>query len=148
MKKIAMLAALGAVALLSLWQSASAQSDKPYADGPVWLISYVKTKDGMQDAYLRDLATHWVKMMKAAKAKGDIIDYKVVGVTPSSPDDWDMMIFIKVRNFAAMDSIPDQLEALAKSLLGNDDTLHQKAVARNDLRIRWGGRIGREVDFK
>lgn len=143
-----MIAALGAVVLLSLWQSAAAQSDKPYTEGPVWLISYVKIKDGMEDTYLKDLDTHWAKLMKAAKADGDIVDYKVVEGMAANPDDWDLMVLIEVKNYAAIDSIPHQLDLLAKKLLGGDKAPNQKAIARNDLRIRWGSRIGQELDFK
>ena len=47
-----------AVAALSLGIASlcSAQSDAPYTEGPVWTVTMVKTKTGMTDDYLKELA--------------------------------------------------------------------------------------------
>src|SRR5215475_5373143 len=54
------------LALAALWLGITsvcvAQSDAPYTEGPVWTVTMVKTKTGMTDEYLKELA----KTLKAS----------------------------------------------------------------------------------
>lgn len=148
MKKPSFLAIICVLMLLSVSQSASAQAKKPYKEGPVWLVSYVRTKDGMKELYLKDLSTHWVKLMHAAKTEGYIVDYKVLDAPPANPRDWDLMLMVEVKNFGSVDILEKQLDPLAASMLGQDSIQHKTSISRNDLRVQWGQRLLQELDFK
>ena len=148
MKKFIFTSAIVVLILMFCDQNIYAQSDKPYSDGPLWQVQFIRTKPGMTDLYLKNLSDGWVKEMKAAKDAGYIIDYKIFEAQPASENDWDLMLMYEIKNFAMLDGMSDKMEALMKKDGSNDQTLHTQAVSRNDLRILQGGRLTRELDFK
>ena len=148
MKKFIFSSAIVVLILMFCDQNIYAQSDKPYSDGPLWQVQFIRTKPGMTDLYLKNLSDGWVKEMKAAKDAGYIIDYKIFQAQPASENDWDLMLMYEIKNFAMLDGMSDKMEALMKKDGTNDQTLHTQAVSRNDLRILQGGRLTRELDFK
>ncbi len=148
MKKILLIIALGFSSILLFNVNADAQSDKPYTEGPVWMVNFVQTKAGMSETYLRDLSTHWVKIAKEAEAEGIIMDYKVLQSHPATPSDWDLMLLIEIKNYAVLDGIGKKMDALAEKLLGSEDTQHQTALSRNDMRILLGDKLAQELIFK
>ena len=148
MKKFIFSSAIVVLILMFCDQNIYAQSDKPYSDGPLWQVQFIRTKPGMTDLYLKNLSDGWVKEMKAAKDAGYIMDYKVFEAPPGSENDWDLMLMYEIKNFAMLDGMSDKMEALMKKDGSNDQTLHTQAVSRNDLRILQGGRLTRELDFK
>lgn len=148
MKKFIFSSAIVVLILMFCDQNIYAQSDKPYSDGPLWQVQFIRTKPGMTDLYLKNLSDGWVKEMKAAKDAGYIIDYKIFEAQPASENDWDLMLMYEIKNFAMLDGMSDKMEALMKKDGSNDQTLHTQAVSRNDLRILQGGRLTRELDFK
>ena len=148
MKKFIFSSAIVVLILMFCDQNIYAQSDKPYSEGPLWQVQFIRTKPGMTDLYLKNLSDGWVKEMKAAKDAGYIIDYKIFQAQPASENDWDLMLMYEIKNFAMLDGMSDKMEALMKKDGSNDQTLHTQAVSRNDLRILQGGRLTRELDFK
>ncbi len=148
MKKILLIIALGFSSILLFNVNADAQSDKPYTDGPVWNVYFIRTKAGMSETYLRDLSTHWVKIVKEAKAEGIIMDYKVLQSRPGSPSDWDLMLLVEIKNYAVLDSIGEKMDALSEKLLGSEDTQHKTALSRNDMRDNIGDKLAQELIFK
>jgi hypothetical protein len=135
--------------IMALFQTnLQAQTDKPYTDGPVWMISFVKTKTGMSDTYLKDLAMHWAKYLKVAKERGIIMDFKAIGTSAANPADWELMLMIEVKNFAAIDDIDKKMDALAVEILGPDDKQQENRVNRNSYRDILGEKLGREIIFK
>lgn len=148
MKKSILNATIAICILMACFGNASAQSDKPFQDGPVWTIQYIRTKPGMGLTYLKDLAAHWVKLSEAAKQRGIIMDYKVLSGYPGNAGDWDLMLLTEVKNNAALDGMDDKLNAMAKDLFGSESTQHQQAMSRNDMREILGGKLAQELEFK
>ena len=79
--------------------SASAQNNKPYTEGPVWMVQFIQTKPGMSQLYLNNLNEGWIKEMKQAKTEGLIMDYKVLSGVPGSKNDWDLMLLFEIKNY-------------------------------------------------
>ena len=50
----------------------------PYAEGTVWDITFVRTKPGMDNEYLRNLAAEWQKQNDELKKQGLILSYKIL----------------------------------------------------------------------
>jgi hypothetical protein len=149
MKKAITNFAFGIVLLLAGANMCFAQTDKPYTDGPVWNVQFVHSKPGMTMLYYKNLSEGWVKQMKAAKEAGYITDYKVLSAMASSENDWDLVLMYQVKNYAALDGMVDRMNTLSKKVFNaDDDGLHTKAVARNDLRTLMGGKITQELVFK
>ena len=148
MKKFLFSSAIAVFILMFCNQNIYAQSDKPYSEGPLWQVQFIRTKPGMTDLYLKNLNDGWIKEMNAAKYAGYIMDYKIFQAQPASENDWDLMLMYEIKNYAMLDGMSDKMEALMKKDGSNDQTLHTQAVSRNDLRILQGGRLTRELDFK
>ena len=70
--KTKLLTAVTAAFVLGTATLALAQSDAPYTEGPVWAITMVKTKPGMDDDYLKMLAKIY-KMSNEEAKKQNII---------------------------------------------------------------------------
>ena len=122
--------------------------DKPWKDGTVWNVTFVKTKPGMGDQYLRDLAQNWKKLMDAAQKEGLIVSYKVLGGNSANRDDWDLMLMTESRNWAAFDNTSDKWDALAARLIGPEDKRVQMMIKRTDVREIVGEKTMQEVVFK
>ena len=148
MKKFTLCALFSFSSILCCSITALAQIEKPYKEGPVWNVSFIQTKPGMQDTYLKDLSEHWIKVMEEAKREGIIIDYKIIASAPAAKTDWDLMLMTQFKNFAALDDTQDKFDAIAKKLFETEDAQHKAAISRNDMRDQLGGKLGRELIFK
>jgi hypothetical protein len=76
------------------------------------------------------------------------MNYTVLSSDAASEKDWNLMLMIELKNYAAIDGIGDKPDALAEKLPGNDATQHQSAISRNDMREIIGGKLAREFIFK
>ena len=148
MKRSISLAIICISSFLFFGQNVNAQSEKPYSDGPVWRVQFIQTKPGMGETYLKDLSAHWVKLAKAAKEQGLIMDYKVLSADPASKTSWDLMTMTEVKNYAALDGLGDKMDALAKKVFGSESVQLQSAISRNDMRDLLGSRLAQELIFK
>ena len=52
---------------------------RPFHDGPVWDITFVKAKPGVGLKYMNCLATEWKTEQEALKKAGLILNYMVIG---------------------------------------------------------------------
>jgi hypothetical protein len=78
------LGALAGLLVLTAVSNASLAADRPYEEGPVTIVSSLRTLPGMDDAYLRYLATTYRTNMEAAKKEGIVLDCRVYETTPRS----------------------------------------------------------------
>ena len=84
------------------------QSDAPYTEGPVWTITMVKTKPGMADDYLKNLAQIYKATNDEAKKQGIIMDYKILLGADSTPQDFDILLMQEFKSMAAFDGLRDR----------------------------------------
>ena len=145
-KKIqtAMIAALA----LSAVSLCLAQSDAPYNEGPVWLITMVKTKAGMSDDYLKLLAKIYRSTNEEAKKQGIIMDYKILVGDSSNPQDFDILLMQEMQNMASLDGLRDKLDPIDKKIIGSEEAQRQGAVKRMEVREIMGNKLMREVTLK
>ena len=148
MKKIIINSAITFIIMMTCTVNVSAQTDRPYTDGPLWEVQFVHTKPGMTDLYLKNISEGWVKQMRALKEQGVIMDYKILSSQPASENDWDLMFLFEIKNHAALDGLREKFESVDKKIFGAEDTQHKDAVSRNDLRILQGSKITQELEFK
>src|SRR3989441_12742948 len=66
-------AALCTMLVLMLAAQTGFGQEKPYKEGSVWTVTFVKVKPGMMDTYLRDLGANRKKLMEQAKKDGLIL---------------------------------------------------------------------------
>ena len=124
------------------------QSDAPYTEGPVWTISMVKTKPGMADDYLKNLAQIYKAVNDEAKKQGIIMDYKILLGNDSTPQDFDILLMQEFKNMAAFDGLRDKTDPIARKLIGSEDVQRQGAVKRMEIREIMGNKLMREITLK
>jgi hypothetical protein len=49
-----------------------------YTDGPIWRLSFMRSKPGQQENYLKNFKERTVPAMVEIKQKGIILDYKIL----------------------------------------------------------------------
>lgn len=121
------------------------QVRRPYQDGTVWNVSYIRVKPGMDTAYRNYLATEWKRQQDALKKEGLILSYKVIASEPHNPADFNLMLMTEYKNLAAMEAGQDRADNLAQTVIGNDQKQMQGYKDRLEIREVLGTRLSREI---
>ena len=136
------------LAVSSLSLNARAQDVRQYSDGPVTGLAYVRVEYGHFEEYIDWLNSTWKPTMEATKKAGLIIDYKVFGLTPKSPDQPNIILWITYKNAAAALDKGVELEDVAKKVIGSTEFQNKARVGRNDYRKVLGNEYIRELILK
>jgi hypothetical protein len=139
-----------AVAALSLSTASlcSAQSDAPYTEGPVWTVTMVKTKTGMTDEYLKELAKTLKGTLEEAKKQNLVLDYKILLGNPATPQDFNILLMVESKNMAAQDNTREKFDPIARKVVGTTDQQQAIQVKRLDIREIMGTKLMREITLK
>jgi len=103
--------------ILTLTSPAVGQ-ERPYTEGNVVVVSYIRIKPGMFDKYVKYLDTDYKKLVEAQKKQGVIVDYAVFTSLQRDEGDWNMILTVTYKNMAALDDLRDKTESLMTSTLG------------------------------
>ena len=136
------------LAVSSLSLTARAQDERHYTDGPVTEVNYIQVEYGHFEEYIDWLNSTWKPTMEAFKKAGLIIDYKVFKLTPKSPDQPNIYLWITFRNAAAALDKGVELEDVAKKVICNTECQNKARVARNEYRKVLGTEYIRELVLK
>lgn len=120
----------------------------PYTEGPVWELTMVRTKPGMTDDYLKNLANAYKSTSEEAKKQGIIMDYKILLGDPANRDDYDILLLVEYKNMAAFDGLRDKADPIARKLIGSEDQMREASVKRMEIREILGTKTMREVTLK
>jgi L-rhamnose mutarotase len=144
MKRTAFLAVL-LVSAASI--TALAQDAKPYKDGPVSDVSYIRTKPGQFDNYMKWLAGPWKNLMDAQKKAGLVSDYAVYMTEPATPNDPNLILVVTMPNMAALDRT-DEADAVAAQVMGSTSQQNKATIDRGTMRDVLGSRLVRQAVLK
>lgn len=138
---------MGGLVLLLLIVGASvfAQVNRPYRNGTVWNIAFIRIKPGMDTAYMNYLAGMWKTEQEALKKEGLIISYKVISVEGHTPAEFNLMLMTEYKDLATMEAGQDKADALGQKVIGSDQQQMQGYKDRSEIREIVGDRLGREV---
>ena len=145
MKTQRILGLLLVVVTVLLCLSVFAQVNRPYRDGSVWEINFIRVKPGMDSAYMNYLAADWKKEHEAMKQAGYILSYKVLATEGHTPGDWNLMLMTEYKDLASMEANASKAEALVQKLLGDDEKMRQGYRERSEIREIIGSRLAREI---
>jgi hypothetical protein len=140
--------ALLLLGLLVCAVAAWADEAKPYSEGAVVSVGYVRTKYGMFDEYMKFLDGPYKRLMEEQKKSGIILDYGVYRASPRNPHEPDIILTIVFKNWAALDGLNDKLDALEKKEFGSLDASNKAAVDRGQIREVLGGQMIQELKLK
>ena len=139
--------AIGSFALLLLIAAISvyAQVNRPYHNGTVWNIAFIRMKPGMETAYLNYVAGSWKAEQEAQKKDGNILSYKVMSVEGHTPGEFNLMLMTEYKSLAAMEASEDKADAVAQRVVGDDEKQRQGYRERLEIREVLGDRLAREL---
>jgi hypothetical protein len=133
-----------AVAFLSS-VAARAQQPRPFHNGPIWDISFVRVHYGQQDRYLAFLAGEWKQTQEAMKKAGYILDYKVITTEPHDAHDYDVILMTEFKDLTSLEANEDKMRDLEEQQFGGVQKLEAGVRERSSFREVLGGRLGREI---
>ena len=111
---------------------------RDWNDGPVVNVSAVRTVDGHFDDYMHWLATTWKQQEEAAKTAGLILSYDVLVVEARTPNDPDIYLVVRYKNWAALDNLGGKLDAVMSKIEGSVEKAHQSVAERDKIRTILG----------
>ena len=149
------LIALSSIALAGICCAQSSNSNTkpgtnsaPYTEGPVWTLTMIKTKTGLDDDYLRQISGTVKPIYDEEKKQKIIVDYKILMGDPHGRDDYNILIMVEYPNMAALDGLRDKMDPLIEKVMGNEDQRRATAVKRLDIREILGTKTMREITLK
>lgn len=125
--------------------SAFAQVKRPFHNGSVWNIAFIRMKPGMETAYLNYLAGPWKNNQEAMKKDGLVLSYKVITTEGHGPSDWNVMLMTEYKNLATMEANEDKADAVVQQVVGDDEKQRQGYRDRLEIREVMGDRLAREI---
>lgn len=131
--------------VLTLSVVAFAQVNRPYRNGSVWTIGFIRIKSGMDTAYLNYIATDWKKQQEALKKDGLILSYKVLTTQAHGTGDFNIMLMSEYKDLATMEANQDKADNLGQQVAGNDQKQIQGYKDRLEIREVLGSRLAREI---
>ena len=134
--------------VLMLFAQAVLAQDKPFKEGSVWSVTFVKVKPGMFDIYIRDLAANRKPLMEAAKKDGLILSERMLSSESNGRDDYDLMLMVEYKNWAAFDGLSDKFRVLAQKMVGSEDKQTQMMLKRTEVREILGTKNMQEIHYK
>ena len=138
-------AALCTMLVLMLAAQTGFGQEKPYKEGSVWTVTFVKVKPGMMDTYLRDLGANRKKLMEQAKKDGLILSERLLSGDATGREDFDLILMVEFKNWAAFDGLSDRFRALAQKTVGSEDKQMQMMTKRTEVREIVGTKTMQEI---
>lgn len=122
-----------------------AQVSRPYRNGSVWTIGFIRVKPGMDTAYMNYLATEWKRNQEALKKEGLILSYKVITTEAHGTGDFNVMLLTEYKDLATMEANQSKAESVNQQVIGNDAKQMQGYKDRLEIREVLQNRLAREI---
>ncbi len=133
------------VLILTLSIVVVAQINRPYRNGSVWSIGFIKMKPGMETAYLNYIAGDWKREQESLKKDGQIISYKVLTTEAHGSNDWNIMLMTEYKDMATMEANEAKADNLLQTVIGTDEKQMQGYRDRLQIREVLENRLAREI---
>jgi hypothetical protein len=128
--------------------AANKGSNAPYTEGPVWVLTMIKTKTGLGDDYLKSINGTVKPVYDEEKKQKIILDYKILNGDASGSQDFNILIMVQYPNMAALDGLREKMDPIIEKVMGSEDQRRATAVKRLDIREILGTKTMREITLK
>lgn len=122
--------------------------DKPYKDGTVWQISFIKVKPGMFDTYMGELLPMRKKIYEEARKQGLVLSEKMLSGDAFGNSDFNIVLMTEFKNFAALDGLSDKYDAIMSKVVGSQDAQVKTMIKRTEVRDIVGEKLMQEIVYK
>jgi hypothetical protein len=129
-------------------RSSTGGSNAPYTEGPVWVLTMIKTKAGLSDEYFKQISGTVKPVYDEEKKQKVILDYKIFEGDAMGPQDFNILILVEYPNMAALDGLRDKMDPILNKMMGSEDQRRDLAVKRLDIREILGTKTMREITLK
>jgi hypothetical protein len=136
------------LALLLAGPAAAQQSARPYTEGQVLEVQYIRIKPGHFDEYMNYLSGAYKQTMEAQKKAGVITGWGVYSTDQRDENDWNLVLTTTYKNMAALDNLRDRVDPIQKQVFGSLEQSSSAMVKRGEMRDVVGGRQLRELIIK
>jgi hypothetical protein len=145
-----MLMAVALIALGGFTQRSYAQSSdtSSYTEGPVVVVSYIRTEPGRFEEYMTYLAGNYKRTMEEQKKAGIILDYAIYSAEQRTENDPDLMLTVTYANMAALDNLNEKTRAITAKVWGSVQASTTASIDRGKLRKEAGGQTLRKLILK
>jgi len=140
--------ALAALALILVGISAADSAERQYTEGPVLIVSSIRTEPGMFEEYMKYLAGPYKQLMEEYKKAGIIVGYSFYAATPHSPHDPDLYLVTAYQNMAALDGLNERSDAITERIAGDLAKQGEGMANRGKLRTFLGAEQMRQLILK
>ncbi len=111
-------------------------------------VSYIRTKPGKIQEYMRYLAGPYKQLMEAPKQAGIVTEYAGLTGPPRDQHDWNVVLTTTYPNLAALDGLDDRTDPIADKVVGNQAQRDRAAIEREAMGEVLGGRLLRVLVLK
>jgi len=138
-------AGLVAVGAGLMAQPGAGAPSRPYHNGSVWDVQFIRIKPGMDEAYMSYLCGQWKNMQEAMKKEGVVLSYKVLSSEAHGTTDFNLVLMSEYKDLATMEANESKMDAISQRVVGDDQKQMQGYKDRSELREIIGGRLAREI---
>ncbi len=143
---VAVLVALGSATAGAQAMAGMQMGQEPYKEGPVVVVSSIRTNPGQTANYMKYLFGDYAKQMNAEKAAGIILDWGVLTVEPRHLDDPDIYLTVTYANMGALDGLNDRVRPLMQKTMNmTPDQAAAGTAARGTMRRLLGSQMTRAM---
>jgi hypothetical protein len=125
-----------------------AQEDHAYTQGPVVIVTFVRTEPGMFEEYLRYLDATYKRLLDEYKRQGIVTDYAIFQATPRDPNDADVILTVTYKNMAAFDELQARTDPALKQVFGSLPKAASASIDREKMRKQLGSQMVRQLILK
>jgi hypothetical protein len=122
-----------------------AQVTRPYRNGSVWEMSFIRMKPGMDTAYLNYIATEWKRIQEGARKEGLILSYRVLTTEAHGPVDFNIILMTEYKDFATLEANEQKGDVYFQRAVGDDQKQMAGYKERLEIREVLGTRLAREI---
>ena len=142
------IAACLALAALICTSGSVLADEHPFTEGQVVNVARIRTVDGKFDEYMKWIGSTWKQQQEAAKKAGYLVSYEVLSVEPRSPDDPDLFLITRYKNWAALDGATEKADVIAKQVEGSVAAASKAQAERASIRRVLGSSTMQVLDLK
>jgi hypothetical protein len=127
--------------------AAAVADEKPYKEGPVTNVSWIRVKDGKLLDYIAYLSGNYKQQMEAFKKAGLVTSYQIYQVAPRRREDPNLILTVTYPNYAALDHNADY-DAITTKLEGSLKAAAAAYGSRESVREVLGSELIQELILK
>ncbi len=136
-------------AILMIAATSGYAADKGYKLGSVWNVSLISVEPGQTDDYIKGLKSFYTTVIDEAIKEKFVISYKMLDGDRANPQDWNFMILIEYKNWAAIDGINDKFDAIQARIAGSATKAEEEGKKQMSERVKirsiFGGKPMQEI---